>query len=199
MRQADRLGADLREAKVGDLALLDQLPHRAGDVFDRHAGVDAVLVEQVDALGSEPAQRPSAGTDTTTTASPSWALLALVLGVGHVRPPMGYALGEGQVRHEVMGRRAVPVFLAVGREDDIAGIKCDDVLPAHLDQAMGFGDVQSLPAIMGMPGAARSGCEADRGDVQLRAHRVWSRDRRCLRRSGGTSCSRPARALVRDE
>ena len=42
---------------MGDLALLDQLPDRAGNVFDGHAGVDPVLVEQVDPLGSEPAQR----------------------------------------------------------------------------------------------------------------------------------------------
>jgi hypothetical protein len=110
----------------------------------------------------------SAGTDTTTTPSFPWILLALVLDVGHMRPPMGSALSDGQVRHEVIGRGAVPVFLVVGCEDDIAGIKFDDVLPAHLDQAMAFGDIQGLPAVMGMPRAARSGCEADRGDVQLR-------------------------------
>jgi hypothetical protein len=30
----------------------------------------------------------------------------------------------------------LPLFLAVRCEDDIAGIKFDDLLPAHLDQAV---------------------------------------------------------------
>jgi len=59
------------------------------------------------------------------------------------------------------------VFFAVGCDDDIAGIEFEDLLPAYLGQAEAFGDVQGLPAVMGMPGAARPGCEADRGDVQL--------------------------------
>ena len=37
-----------------DLACLDQLPDRAGDVLDRHVRVDPVLVEEVDAIGPEP-------------------------------------------------------------------------------------------------------------------------------------------------
>ena len=36
--------------EVPDLADGDELLHRAGDILDRHIGVDAVLVEQVDAL-----------------------------------------------------------------------------------------------------------------------------------------------------
>ena len=35
----------------------DQLLHRAGDVLDRHVRIDAVLVEQVDAVGPQPLQR----------------------------------------------------------------------------------------------------------------------------------------------
>ena len=46
---------------------------------------------------------------------------------------MGSALGDGQVRHEVIGAGAVPVFLAVGCVDDIAGIEFDRLLAAHLD------------------------------------------------------------------
>ena len=48
MRAADRLHAGLGEAEVLDLALGDQLLDRAGDLFDRHVRVDAVLVEEVD-------------------------------------------------------------------------------------------------------------------------------------------------------
>jgi hypothetical protein len=40
-----------------DLACGNQLPDRAGDVFHRHVRVDAVLVEQVDAVGAQPLQR----------------------------------------------------------------------------------------------------------------------------------------------
>jgi hypothetical protein len=67
------------------------------------------------------------------------------------------ALSDRQMRHEVVGRGAVPVFFAMGCVDDIAGIGFDDLLPAHLNQAAAFGDVQGLSAVMGMPGTARSG------------------------------------------
>ena len=46
---ADASHAGLGQAEVLDLAGLDEFLHRAGDVLDRHVGVDAVLVEQVDA------------------------------------------------------------------------------------------------------------------------------------------------------
>jgi hypothetical protein len=81
---------------------------------------------------------------------------------------VGRAFGDGQVRHEVVEAGAVPVFFAVGCEDDVAGIEIGDLLSAGLDQAAAFGDVQGLLAVVGMPGGARSGCEADCGDVQLR-------------------------------
>ncbi|HTX80763.1 MAG TPA: hypothetical protein VME44_01185 [Streptosporangiaceae bacterium] len=64
------------------------------------------------------------------------------------------------------GAGAVPVLLAVGCEDDVAGIELGDLLSAGLDQAAAFGHVQGLPALAGMPGGA--GCEADRCDVELR-------------------------------
>ena len=40
-----------------DLALLDQLLDGAGDVFDRHVRVDAMLVEQIDTIGLQALQR----------------------------------------------------------------------------------------------------------------------------------------------
>jgi hypothetical protein len=57
MRPADRLGTRLGEAEVLHLALLDQLLHRAGDLFDRHRGIDPVLVVEIDAVGPQPLQR----------------------------------------------------------------------------------------------------------------------------------------------
>ena len=54
MRAPDRLNARLGKPEVLDLAFLDQVPHRAGDVFDRYVGVDAVLVEEIDGVDIEP-------------------------------------------------------------------------------------------------------------------------------------------------
>ena len=41
------------KAEVPDLALRDQVPDRAGDLFYRHVGIDSVLVEQIDRLDAE--------------------------------------------------------------------------------------------------------------------------------------------------
>jgi hypothetical protein len=57
VRPPDRPDAGLGEPEVPDRALLDQLLHRSGHVLDWHVGVDAVLVEQVDAVGPEPPER----------------------------------------------------------------------------------------------------------------------------------------------
>jgi hypothetical protein len=48
------------EAEVLHLALLDQVLHRAGHVFDRHVRIDAVLIEQVDGVGPSRLSEPSA-------------------------------------------------------------------------------------------------------------------------------------------
>ena len=57
VRAADRLHACFGQAEVLDLAFLDQVLHRAGHVFDRHVRIDAVLIEQIDALDLEPLER----------------------------------------------------------------------------------------------------------------------------------------------
>lgn len=43
---ADGLRTRLREAKVLDLALLDQILDGAGDLFNRHSRVRAMLIKQ---------------------------------------------------------------------------------------------------------------------------------------------------------
>ena len=48
----DRLHACFGKAEVLHLPLLNQFLHRAGDIFDRHVRVNAVLIEQVDARRS---------------------------------------------------------------------------------------------------------------------------------------------------
>jgi hypothetical protein len=57
MRAPDRLRSRFRQAEVPDLAFVDQIPHGAGHVFDWHLRVDAMLVEQVDAIRLQPHQR----------------------------------------------------------------------------------------------------------------------------------------------
>ena len=39
------------------LPCANQVLHRAGDVLDRHIGIDAVLIEEIDAIGPQPLQR----------------------------------------------------------------------------------------------------------------------------------------------
>ena len=58
---AQRLGAGFGEAEMADLPLADQLGHAADRLLDRHVGIDAVLVEEVDRLDAEPLQRAFAG------------------------------------------------------------------------------------------------------------------------------------------
>ena len=56
MRAADRPGGGLGQAEVLDFALGDQLPDRPSHVLDRHVRVDAVLIEDIDAIGSQALQ-----------------------------------------------------------------------------------------------------------------------------------------------
>ena len=57
MRAADRSRRRLGQTEVLDLALLDQTPDGARDVFDRHVRIHAVLIEEIDRIDTEPFQR----------------------------------------------------------------------------------------------------------------------------------------------
>jgi hypothetical protein len=50
---ADRLHARLRQPEVPDLAVPDEVLHRAGNVLDRNVRIDSVLIEQIDDVGPE--------------------------------------------------------------------------------------------------------------------------------------------------
>ena len=64
---------------MADLARLDELLDGAGHVLDRHVGVDAVLVEQVDDVGAQPPQRAvDRGADVLGPAADA-ALVAVVV------------------------------------------------------------------------------------------------------------------------
>lgn len=47
----------LRHPEMLDLASFDELFHRPGDIFDRNLAIDAMLVEEVDAIGAQTLQR----------------------------------------------------------------------------------------------------------------------------------------------
>ena len=57
MRAPNRLRARLGQTEMLDLAFRDQFLHRAGNVLDRHIGIDAVLIEQIDHVRPKPLQR----------------------------------------------------------------------------------------------------------------------------------------------
>src|SRR6185312_13734221 len=61
MGTAQRLDARLGHAEMLDLAFGDQVADGAGDIFDRHVGIDAMLVEQIDDLNTQSLQRSLGG------------------------------------------------------------------------------------------------------------------------------------------
>src|SRR6202044_3134494 len=54
---ADSLRARLGKPKVLHLALLDEIFHGSGNVFDRNIRIDTMLIEQIDDISSEPLER----------------------------------------------------------------------------------------------------------------------------------------------
>src|SRR6476660_5959427 len=51
--RGQRLDARLGHAKMLDFAFGDQVADGAGDIFDRHVGIDAMLVQQIDDLNTQ--------------------------------------------------------------------------------------------------------------------------------------------------
>jgi hypothetical protein len=57
MRAADRPHACFGQSEVLDLAFPDEVLHRAGNVLDGYVRIDAVLIEEIDAIGLQPLER----------------------------------------------------------------------------------------------------------------------------------------------
>jgi hypothetical protein len=57
MSTANRRSSRLRQTQMSDFPLLNQIFHCSGDILDRHFGIDAVLIEQVDAIGPQAPKR----------------------------------------------------------------------------------------------------------------------------------------------
>src|SRR4029453_16281606 len=94
----------------------------------------------------------------------------VVLLVGDQVAPLGLraatlagALPHRQVAHELVGGGAVPVPLARGRVDGLAGMDLDDLAAAGLDEADALGDVEGLAQGVAVPGGAGARGDADEG------------------------------------
>jgi hypothetical protein len=121
MGAADDPNAGLGKAKVPDLALSDQLLHRAGDVLDRDVRIDAMLVEQVDGVDAESLARGLG--DTSNLLRPA----VEADGLAGVRVDLPSELrGDHHASTERLQRLA-DEFLVDVRAVDLGGV--EDVIP----------------------------------------------------------------------
>src|SRR4051812_50218898 len=65
--------------------------------------------------------------------------------------PLGFAFGEREMCHEVVGRGAVPVPFAGWGDDDVAGSDAQEWSATRLDEAFAFGDAESLSEGVAVP------------------------------------------------
>src|SRR5919202_4198176 len=89
-----------------------------------------------------------------------------VLLVGHVLQPghdlsVGVGFLDGDVGHEAVGGRAVPVLLAGFDVDDVAGADLLDAAVPDGDEADAVADVEGLSLRVVVPGGAGAGGEPD--------------------------------------
>ena len=123
--------------------------------------------------------------------------------------PFSFAFGECEVRHEMVGRGAVPVPLAGWGDDDVASSDADEWSAAGLDEAFTFGHAEGLTERMPVPGRVGAWGEVhppqrdggwalalgNRVDVDIAGEPVgWSLERGLslyeLHRAHGTTTSR---------
>jgi hypothetical protein len=87
VRPPDRLRPGFAQPEVPDLAGLDQLADRPGDLLDRHLRVDAVLVEDVQPIGPQVPQ--AVLRDLADVLRPAVQRLAQPRVLRHVEPELG--------------------------------------------------------------------------------------------------------------
>ena len=154
MRSTDGRDVRLRKAEVQDLARGDQVLDRARHVLDRHVGIDTMLVQEIDAVGSE----------------------ALERGIDHRLDVVGPAVETSSAALEVEAefgsdadavtdwrQRFPDEFLVRERPVDLGGIEERDASP------MGFAqDADALASIRrrAVVGAEAHGASAQRRDLQ---------------------------------
>lgn len=74
-----------------------------------------------------------------------------------VLAPGGLTLGDGEVGHEVVMGRPVPMLLAIGCRVDVAGMDLDHVLASRLSETNAVNDVKGLASFVRVPCSARCG------------------------------------------
>src|SRR3954454_6390143 len=94
-------------------------------------------------------------------------LVSHVLEPGHDLP-VAVGLLDGDVRHEPVGRRSVPVLFARLDIDHVAGADLLYLTAAAGDIADAVGDVERLPLGVVMPGGAGAGGESHVGTAHSR-------------------------------
>jgi len=67
----------------------------------------------------------------------------------------GNGLGNGQMRHEVVGCGAMPMPLIGRRVDNVACADLDDLTTPGLDEALSLGDIEGLADRVGVPSRPR--------------------------------------------
>jgi hypothetical protein len=167
----DRLHTGLREAEVLDLARVDQLLDRSGNVLDRDVRVDAVLVEQVDPVRSEPLERRvDAALDRRRAAVEPAPVLFFEVEAELRRDHDLVAHRLERLAHELLVRER-PVHLC-GVEERDATLDCR---PSEADHLLPVGDRE---VALAHPHAA----EPDRRHFQTVSERALLHRPSCIRR-----------------
>ena len=157
---------------MAHLARLDELLDRAGDVLDRHVGVDAMLVQQVDRVDPQPPQGRLGGPPDVLGPAGQAEAAALVI---EGEPELG---GDHHVAPE-RGQRLADEFLVDERAVHLGRVEERDP-PLHRRAEQG--DVGVAVGAGPVALAHAHGAEADRGDGQAGAERAVLHGGALLRR-----------------
>ena len=154
----DRVGRGLGQADVQDLALADQLGQCADGVLDGRAGVDPVLVVEVDPVGAQALEGALDGGADVGRAAVDGAGSAT--GMGHEAE-----LGGDDDLVTAPADGAADDLLAAERAVDLGGVDVGHAeIECAVDGADGLGVVQA--AARGVGAGHGHGTQADPGNLQ---------------------------------
>src|SRR6266545_40286 len=158
VRSPDRLRRSLREAEISNLALVNEIGHRADRLLDRRPRVDSVEIVEVDVVDAEPLERclarPPDMCRAAVYASVAWFIGANeaefrgqydILAAARDRPADELLVGEGTIHIGGIEEVHSELQRAMDRLDrlDLVGLSVD-FRHAHAAQA-DLGDFRTLP------------------------------------------------------
>ena len=167
VRAAQRVGADLREPDVADVALLDELGDRPDGLLDRHVRVDAGRAVDVDVVGAQAAQRVA-----QEVADGGGA--AVVAGKAVVGAAQRAELHADQrLLAPARRQRVADQHLVVAHPVEVAGVEQRD---AGVERGV---DRRDRLGVVGGPVGARHphAAQADRADLRAARAQAPSRER----------------------